>query len=247
MSSVFISNCFIKSVVITINSISGTAIYRTEIGGFRGLLFKGFFNSNKDENILHLIQTIIVNDNEDLTEEDLPMNQSQLLIFSGVVQNNSYVEDNTRDHFIIKRKIYNPTTKNSIDSNIYVSYEYNNRYTALKKNLIKCVFSIVGKMRISRSNALHLEATEIEWNFPQSEQKTNNNERKYDDIDDELEKIENKFKTNNKRKKSSNTPTSPIKTPSSTSSSSTNKTPTSSTSYIDLAKEFQDENDEHKK
>nr|CAG8656498.1 12216_t:CDS:2 [Entrophospora candida] len=108
MSSVFISNCFIKSVVTTINSISGTAIYRTEIGGFRELLFKGFFN--KDENIvnfnektliLHLIQTIIVNDNEDLTE-DLPMNQSQILIFSGVVQNNSYVEDNTRDHFIIK-------------------------------------------------------------------------------------------------------------------------------------------------
>ncbi|CAJ0908600.1 17330_t:CDS:2, partial [Entrophospora sp. SA101] len=163
---------------------------------------------------LHLIQTIIVNDNEDLTEEDLSMNQSQILIFSGVVQNNSYVEDNTRDHFIIKRKIYNPTTKNSIDSNIYVSYEYNNR-------------SYRNRMEFST--------------------KTNNNERKCDDIDDELEKIENKFKTNNKRKKNSNTPTSPIKTPSSTSSSSTNKTPTSSTSYIYLAKEFQYENDEHKK
>ena len=60
---------------------------------------------------------------------------------------------------------------------------------------MSCVFSVVGKMRISRSNVLHLETMEIEWNFPQSEPKSNNNEQ---DIDDELEKIENKFKMNMK-------------------------------------------------
>jgi len=61
MSSVFISNCFIKTVATTINSISGTAIYRTEIGNFRELLFKGYFNNNKDdENIVNFNEKTLI-------------------------------------------------------------------------------------------------------------------------------------------------------------------------------------------
>ena len=48
MSSLFISNCFIKTVTSTDNSISGTAIYRTAIGNFWELTFKGFFSDSKD-------------------------------------------------------------------------------------------------------------------------------------------------------------------------------------------------------
>ena len=58
MSSLFISNCFIKTATATENSISSTAIYRTTVGNFRKLLFKGFFN--KDENIINFNEKSLI-------------------------------------------------------------------------------------------------------------------------------------------------------------------------------------------
>ncbi|CAJ0838458.1 13494_t:CDS:2 [Entrophospora sp. SA101] len=129
-------------------------------------------------------------------EEDLP-HQDPLIIFTGVANNGFFVENETGGNFVLNRKPYNPMSKNkNINSEIYVTYvDENKRYKTIKNNLGRSIISVLGKLRISKTNKQHLAAKEIEWNLIPNEPKMNkDNNKNHDDEEKELELIEKSLK-----------------------------------------------------
>lgn len=164
-------------------------------------------------------------------EEDLP-HQDPLIIFTGVANNDFFVENETGGNFVLNRKLYNPISKNkNINSEIYVTYvDENRRYKTIKNNLGRSIISVLGKLRISKTNKQHLAAKEIEWNLIPNEPKVNkDNNKNHDDEEKELELIEKSFEKVNKKRKHIAPSTSSSTSPTTSSTYSTTiSVPTSS-------------------
>lgn len=110
-------------------------------------------------------------DDTESTPEDLPSALPLLIYSAPVVQDNdSSKKTGERESFLLSRRLYNSITGNKdIDSKVIVSYtnQYN-RYNALKKNLKKTVFSVVGRFKIASKKMLHIMASDIEWNYAET-------------------------------------------------------------------------------
>ncbi|CAI2190478.1 3917_t:CDS:2, partial [Funneliformis geosporum] len=108
-----------------------------------------------------LTQTVMVNKNIE-SEEDLPC-QDPLVIFTGAADKDYFVGNERSGNFV----------------------------QANKNNLIKSIISVIGKLKISRTNK-HLVAKEIERNLVTGDTKSCNQsgENKNDQEEKELELIE---------------------------------------------------------
>nr|CAG8563076.1 6755_t:CDS:2 [Entrophospora candida] len=268
MCSIFVANCFIKHVTSTEGTISGTALYRND-NVFREISFKGYYD--KANNVLNfskhsivvlvgryvmeegieyvtLNQTIMV-DKDGEGEEDLP-HQDPLIIFTGVANNDFFVENETGGNFVLNRKLYNPMSKNkNINSEIYVTYvDENKRYKTIKNNLGRSIISVLGKLRISKTNKQHLAAKEIEWNLIPNEPKMNkDNNKNHDDEEKELELIEKSFEKVNKKRKHVAPSTSSSTSPTTSSTYSTTiSVPTSSSPVTSTATDTTNAKDKEK-
>ena len=142
-----------------------------------------------------LIQsTNIYVDDDNLSLEDLP-EHSPLLMFSSPVEHGFLMEsDNDKHSFIMSKKLYNGVKKSKdVKNRIFVSYNNEGgRYNHLRKNIKRGIFSVIGKLKISKTKMLHLIAQEIEWNLiSATSNDTVNNDNNADEK--ELEAIENNY------------------------------------------------------
>lgn len=165
------------------------------------------------------------------SEEDLPC-QDPLVIFTGAADKDYFVGNERSGNFVLRRKLYSPLTKSkSVDSEVFVTYvDENNRYKQIKNNLIKSIISVIGKLKISRTNKMHLVAKEIEWNLVTGDTKSciQGGENKNDQEEKELELIEKNFEKINKKRKRNISSTSTISAPAFTTIASSTSTPSSS-------------------
>ena len=144
-------------------------------------------------------------DDTESTPENLPSALPLLIYSAPVVQDiDSSKKRGERESFLLSRKLYNSVTGNKdIDSKIIVSYtDQYNRYNALKKNLKKTVFSVVGRFKIGSKKMLHIMASDIEWNYAESNPRSSdtlNKEKKKlrKELDDQLDDIEEQYLTAN--------------------------------------------------
>ncbi|CAG8623951.1 11863_t:CDS:2, partial [Funneliformis caledonium] len=104
-----------------------------------------------------LTQTVMVNKNIE-SEEDLPC-QDPLVIFTDAADKDYFVGNERSGNFVLRRKLYSPLTKSKVQAN--------------KNNLIKSIISVIGKLKISRTNK-HLVAKEIERNLVAGDTKSCN-------------------------------------------------------------------------
>ncbi|RIB03779.1 hypothetical protein C2G38_2224080 [Gigaspora rosea] len=232
MSSVFISFCFVKTVSVNEKFLTGSALYHVsnKEDEFRQFNYKGFtatpetlienFEKNsivlmigcyvyEDTEYLTLIQTVPISSstNDDtLLPEDLPYT-SPLLLFSAPVLHNSFLSlGKGRECFILSKRLYNGVNNHrNIDAKITVSYDNsNNRYDAIKNNLKKTVMSVIGQLRIGKTNTPHIIASDVEWNYAGTDSKPSNTsnggkQKTKQSFDNLLNSIEEKYANMNSK------------------------------------------------
>src|SRR6185295_11950274 len=107
----------------------------------------------------------------ELEPEKLP-NSCSLMIYTAPAVPNSHFSDKDlgKESFLLSKKLYNSVnTHRNIESKVIVSYtNMYNRYDAVKTNLNKVVFTVIGRLKISAKKMLHLVASKIEWGYAES-------------------------------------------------------------------------------